>query len=115
MAKPCSWQKCRRTAASVSLKVGRRLRYQAALITAPRAFGLSCAASKVTRENSPSRQGVVRAMARSDHWRWVSTPRCARVSWNVVESSVGELMLLEIAPASGFTYEIALVAKPARQ
>src|SRR3954465_5258975 len=65
MAKPCSWQKCRRTAASVSLKVGRRLRYQAALITAPRAFGLSCAASRVTRENSPSRQGVVRAMARS--------------------------------------------------
>src|SRR6266571_1270311 len=26
------------------------------------------------RENRPSRAGVVRAMARSDHWRWVSTP-----------------------------------------
>src|SRR5208337_3189805 len=36
------------------------------------------------RENRPSRAGVVRAMARSDHWRWVSTPRCSRVSSKVV-------------------------------
>ena len=34
----------------------------------------------VVREKSPSRTGVVRAMARSDHWRWVSTPRCVRTS-----------------------------------
>ena len=37
-------------------------------------------------ENSLSRVGVVRAMARSDHCRWVSTPRWARVSWNVTSS-----------------------------
>ncbi len=29
------------------------------------------------------RAGVVRAMACSDHWRCVSTPRCARTSWKV--------------------------------
>jgi len=63
MAKPCSRQNLRRTAASVSEKVGRRLRYQALVETAWRACGVSCAASKVTRENRPSRQGVVRAMA----------------------------------------------------
>src|SRR5690625_4767341 len=28
----------------------------------------------VTMEERPSRHGVVRAIARSDHWRWVSTP-----------------------------------------
>src|SRR3954470_19451560 len=39
---------------------------QAPLMTASRGFGPSCAASRVTREDSPSRQGV-RAMARSDH------------------------------------------------
>ena len=30
--------------------------------------------------------GVVRAMARSDHWRWVSTPRWVRASWKVTSS-----------------------------
>ena len=34
MAKPCSRQNSRRTAASVSEKVGRRLRYQALFATA---------------------------------------------------------------------------------
>jgi hypothetical protein len=29
----------------------------------------------VTIENNPSRSGVVRRIALSDHWRWVSTPR----------------------------------------
>ena len=56
-------QMWRRTAARVSLNVGWRFRYHAAVRTAPRALGLSRVASKVTRENSPSRQGVVRAMA----------------------------------------------------
>ena len=32
-------------------------------------------AARVTREISPIRIGVVRALARSDHWRWVSTPQ----------------------------------------
>ena len=34
-------------------------------------------AARVVQEKSPSRAGVVRAMARSDHWRCVSTPRWA--------------------------------------
>ena len=67
----------RRTAAIASLKVGSCLRYQAA------AFGRSAVATSRARssahtvisENSPSSAGVVRSMARSDHWRWVSTPR----------------------------------------
>ena len=29
---------------------------------------------------------MVRAMARSDHWRWVSTPRWVRTSWKVTSS-----------------------------
>ena len=37
-------------------------------------------ARRVVQENRPSRMGVVRAMARSDHWRWVSTPRWVRTS-----------------------------------
>ena len=40
----------------------------------------------VIRENSPSKQGVVRAMARSDHWRWVSTPRWSRTSRKVTST-----------------------------
>ena len=35
---------------------------------------LSRRASRVTSENSPNRTGVVRVMAFSDHWRWVSKP-----------------------------------------
>ena len=42
------------------------------------------AAQSVTSENNPNNAGVVRSMARSDHCRCVSTPRCARLSWNVV-------------------------------
>ena len=44
------------------------------------------AASRVTIENSPSRQGVVRAIAWSDHWRWVSTPRWSRTSRKVTST-----------------------------
>ena len=60
---------------------------------------VSCFPSRTTRENKPSRQGVVRAMARFDpsqapsrlrpsgriasRWRWVSTPRWSRTSRNV--------------------------------
>ena len=29
---------------------------------------------------------MVRRMARSDHWRWVSTPRWARTSWKVTST-----------------------------
>ena len=43
-------------------------------------------AARVVQEKSPSRAGVVRAMARSDHWRCVSTPRWVRTSWKVTSS-----------------------------
>src|SRR5215213_3254074 len=76
--KPCSAQNWRRTAARVSAKVGRSLRYQAVAETRRRAWRSSRVASKATIENSASRQGVVRAIALSDHWRWVSTPRWSR-------------------------------------
>ena len=85
-SKPCSRQNCRRTAARVSAKVGRGLRYQASVRTAERARRSRRAASSVTIENSASRQGVVRAMARSDHWRWVSTPRWSRTSRKVTST-----------------------------
>src|ERR1700687_2075410 len=74
----------RRTVAMASLKVGSSLAYQAADLGWRARATLASAAHRVMRENRPSRAGVVRAMARSDHWRWVSTPRCSRVSWNVV-------------------------------
>ena len=41
-------------------------------------------AQTVTSEYSPSSAGVVRRIARSDHCRCVSTPRCSRTSWKVV-------------------------------
>ena len=40
----------------------------------------------MVQEKRPSRMGVVRAMARSDHWRWVSMPRWVRASWKVTSS-----------------------------
>src|SRR3954447_10406845 len=86
VSKPCSRHSCRRTAARVSAKVGRGLRYQASVDTAVRAWRSRRAASRDTRENSPSRQGVARAIARSDHWRWVSTPRWSRTSRKVTST-----------------------------
>src|ERR1700751_3647164 len=43
-------------------------------------------AQSVTIENNPSRTGVVRRIALSDHWRWVLTPRWARTSANVTST-----------------------------
>jgi hypothetical protein len=62
-----------RTLASASLKVSRGLRYQDAC--RGRAPASASSAHSVTSENKPIRAGVVRAIASSDHWRWVSTPR----------------------------------------
>jgi hypothetical protein len=73
--KHCSRQNCRRTAASVSAKAGCDLQYQAVVATARRDSASRRAASSVTSENSASRHGVVRVIARSDDWRRVSTPR----------------------------------------
>src|ERR1019366_3127113 len=69
-----------------SLKVRTAFGYHAAV------FGLSFRdlerswVQRVTMENRPSRTGVVLRMARSDHWRWVSTPRWARVSSKVTST-----------------------------
>ena len=49
-------------------------------------FQTNAWAARVVQEKSPSRAGVVRAMARSDHWRCVSTPRWVRTSWKVTSS-----------------------------
>ena len=61
----------RRTRAMAST-VGDGLAYQAAV--QPRVV-VAAAGPPGWQEKSPIRIGVVRAMARSDHWRWVSTPR----------------------------------------
>src|SRR5918996_2695616 len=37
-------------------------------------------AIRQTSEKSPNNTGVVRTIALSDHWRWVSRPRCRRPS-----------------------------------
>ncbi len=85
-AKPCSLQISRRTVARLSAKVGRCLWYQALAETRSWARLLRRDASRATTENRPSRQGVVRAMALSDHCRWVSTPRWSRTSRKVTSS-----------------------------
>src|SRR3954464_12483075 len=46
----------------------------------------SAVAHTVTKEYKPRSAGVVRRMARSDHWRWVSTPRWARLSEKVTST-----------------------------
>ena len=74
--------KLRRTAPIASVNVRLVLRYQ----TAAYGAGLLASRSQAHRETRlyrPSRVGVVRAIALSDHWRCVSTPRCARVSAKV--------------------------------
>ena len=50
----------------------------------PGAIAIGRCAQTVTSENNPSSAGVVRRIARSDHCRCVSTPRCSRTSWKVV-------------------------------
>ena len=54
---------------------------------ASRSVAASSAAHKVTSENRPSSSGVVRWIARSDHWRWVSNPRWRRLSWKVTSTA----------------------------
>src|SRR5918911_1998889 len=82
------WQvhSSRRTKASASAKVKWSFRDQAGSGTVTRDRLRRCSASSVTKENRPSRAGVVRAMARSDHWRWVSRPRWRRASSKVTSS-----------------------------
>ena len=76
----------RLTRAMASTKVGDGLSYQAALRWVMGRRFCNAWAARVVQEKSPSRAGVVRAMARSDHWRCVSTPRWVRTSWKVTSS-----------------------------
>ena len=73
---PCCTQRCRLTRAMASAKEGLVLSYYAAVrgAMAPRC-SIRISAASVTTLNRPKSAGVVRAMARSDHWRWVSRPR----------------------------------------
>ena len=63
-------QSSRRTRASASEKVGRALGYHAAWRTTSPGGPMRGCAQSVTSEKSPSKAGVVRRIARSDHWRW---------------------------------------------
>jgi len=74
-----NWQ---RTAANTSLKVASSLGYHSAWRIG-KLSGKSALANTTTRLKRPNKQGVVRSMARSDHWRWVSKPRWARTSSKV--------------------------------
>ena len=64
-----------RTKAMASTKVGAGLAYHAAVRWIMGRCFCSRWAARVIQEKSPINIGVVRAMARSDHWRRVSTPR----------------------------------------
>ena len=75
-----------RTSAKASAKVGSRLWYQAARRTTPTARLIWRSTNKAISENSPSKAGVVRCMAISDHCLCVSKPRCLRASWKVTSS-----------------------------
>src|SRR5262249_40030941 len=79
-------QRCRRTKAKHSAKVGSALRYQAGTGTGMGSSWLNCRARAVTSENSANKTGVVRAIACADHGRWVSTPRWARASSKVTST-----------------------------
>lgn len=73
----------RRTAARASLTVIVRLSYQAAHRGRAKRRRAGSSVQRLTSENSPSRAGVVRAIALSDHCRCVSIPRCRRASAKV--------------------------------
>src|SRR5215216_3600750 len=75
-----------RTSAKASEKVGSRLQYQAACRTTPTARVIRRSTNKAISENSPSKAGVVRRIANSDHCLCVSNPRCLRISWKVTSS-----------------------------
>ena len=65
----------RRTRAMASTKVGAGVAYQAVVRWVIGRCSYSEWEARVIQENSPIKTGVVRAMVRSDHWRWVSNPR----------------------------------------
>ncbi len=94
-------------------KDGDGLSYQAA-----RRWVMGCCfcnpcAARAVQEKSPSRTGVVRAMARSDHWRWVSRPRWVRTSRKVTSSCQRRTnhSRIWVGSADGSVHSKAWVAK----
>jgi len=79
-------QRWRRTKARQSENVAAPLWYQAGTDTGLCPSPLNCRASTVTSANRANRMGVGRAIAWSDHWRWVARPSWARLSSNVTAS-----------------------------
>jgi len=75
--------KALRTDAIASEKVGADLAYQVAERAGVHWSNCWRWAARAIQENNPKRAGVVLAIAKSDHWRWVSTPRWVRTSWKV--------------------------------
>src|SRR5271165_2341880 len=102
MEKSGGVQSTRRTATIASLKVGRDFLYQAAGWgrTAAPGTAINPCAQTVISEYNPSSAGVVRRIARSDHCRCVSTPRCSRTSWKVVSIRQRNTKRLRIATGS---------------
>ena len=90
----------RRTAAIASLKVGCYLLCKAAGWARTTVMGFCICAHTVAREWRPSSAGAVRRMARSDHWRCVSTPRCSCTSWRVVSIRQRQMKRFRIAVGS---------------
>ena len=68
---------------------------------------------KRRKQKRPRRTGVVRAMARSDHWRWVSTPRWVLTSWKVTSSCQRRTnhSKIWVGSAAGSVHSKAWVAK----
>src|SRR3954467_96881 len=77
---------------------------------APRGTALaskSVVAHTVIKEYKPRSAGVVRRMARSDHWRWVSTPRWARHSAKVTSTCHQHRIELGIGAEEGLRLTFA--------
>ena len=106
---PCCTQRCRLTRAMASAKEGLVLSYHAAVRGAmPPRCSIRISAASVTTLNRPKSAGVVRAMARSDHWRWVSRPRCpASTIFAGWRQSVLPVHLLSLTPLLGSVGPVA--------
>jgi hypothetical protein len=83
----------------VSEQVGRVLVDHAVLRTQVTPLCISRWAVRVMIEYRPNKAGVVRAMARTCHWRYVSIPRCARASSHV--TSIAQRRIHQLSICAG--------------
>ena len=84
--KCCNRQIRERTDARASENVGLGLEYQAVEKVVNFCSLKSWSAQSVTMLKRAMSTGVERAMPMSDHWRYVSAPRCARTSSKVTST-----------------------------